>query len=820
MIMNERSESEPRFFTGRISGWVRRHRRVVLVAWLIFAVVTIGTCTSVGPNEDLGEVGKGESAEASRLFQDRFEVEEAALSETIVFSHPTLTVDDAEYREKVEGLLGDLKSLRHIETETIGDTEIISSFRIFTLTFSHYDIGLPREDSPLVAHNETGGDVTFVTVEYAGEYSDVEGEIDRITEIVAQAAEGTDFVIDIGGDATINKQLGVIIEEDFAGASSVNIALTLIILLVALGAVIAAGVPIILAYLGVFMAAGIVVMVSYAVPMFQGWIQIVLLMGLAASIDYTLFLFTRFRTERERGKEPVDAVTTASHTAGKGVFIAAITTMIALTGMFLSGNVIFNSIGLAAVISIMVALLAALTLTPALLGDGLGRLNIPKIGRRYNVAQAGLLNPLAGRLVRLSVRRPWIVAPLVLIIMLALTYPMLDLNLGFNGAGSFHDDLEAKAAIEKLEDNFTIGLLSPAVVVVDPGEGNNIFAADVQQKVDRLIELIREENLRAEAAGEHVPFEEPIQTDINRAGDTELVKIPVNADTGDKEALDAVSLLREEIISDAFPDDSVRALVTGATAGNADFQNDMNSKTWLIVAFVVVTAFLLLVFLYRSLLIPLIAVFLNLLAVGAGYGLLKLVFQDGRGLESLLGFEATGIIEFWLPMFVFTVMFGISMDYLSFAITRVQELYNRGWSTRDAIVEGVRGSFGVVFSAAAIMIAVAAVFAVLMRFFAMQQMGFALAIAVIFDTTVILLLMLPAFLGLAGDRLWYLPSWLQWIPGRSPRTPAMETLPSPALEPEPAPFITPTPEPEPPPTTTTEPLSAAPPDSAPTEDDV
>jgi len=476
------------------------------------------------------------------------------------------------------------------------------------------------------------------------------------------------------------------------------------------------------------------------------------------------------------------------------VFIAAITTMLALLGMFLLGNVVFTSIGLAAVLTIVIALLVALTLTPALLGDRLGRWNIPKIGRRYNVAQAGLLNPLSRRLVRTSVRYPWIVGLLGLAAMLALTYPMLDLNLGFNGAGSFHDDMEAKAAIQKLEENFTIGLLQPAWVVVDPGEHNNIFAPEVQQKVNGLIELVREENQQAEAAGEHVPFAEPIDTSINRGGDTELVKIPINADTGDKEALDAVKLLREEIIPDAFPDDSVRALVTGATAGNADFQNDMNSKTWLVVAFVVVTAFLVLVALYRSLMIPLIAVLLNLLAVGAGYGLLKRVFQDGWALEGLLGFEHTGIIEFWLPLFVFTVMFGISMDYLCFAITRVQELYRRGWSTQDAIIEGVGNSFGVVVSAAAIMIAVAATFAVLVRFFAMQQMGFALAIAVLFDTTVILLLMLPALLGLAGNRLWYLPGWLNWLPGGPRPTPTPE--PTPAPEPTPTPESTPTPPPE------------------------
>ena len=466
--------------------------------------------------------------------------------------------------------------------------------------------------------------------------------------MVAAAAEESGFEILIGGGATQTKQESEIIEEDFSSASLINLPVTLIIMLVAMGGLVAAGVPIILAYLGVAMAAGVITLVSNAVPLVDFWLQIVLLMGLAAGIDYTLFLSTRFRAEREQGRETADAAEIASHTAGKGVFIAGLTTMLALIGMFLIGNVTFVSIGLAAVLTILVALVVALTFTPALLGGGLSRWTIPKIGRRYNVAQAGLLNAPATWLVRVSVRHPWIVVPLSLAIMLAAAYPMLNLNLGFNGARALNDDVESKAAILALEDNFTIGLLSPAVIVVDPGKGNNIFATNVQQKVNRLIVSVLEENQRASAAGEHVPFAEPIDTAINRAGDMELILIPLNADTGDDEALDAVGFLRDELIPAAFSDGSVRALVTGATGVNVDFRQMITDRTPFVVVFVVLTAFLVLVVLYRSLVVPLIAVFLNLLAVGAAYGILTLVFQEGLALEGPLNFEATGIIESWL----------------------------------------------------------------------------------------------------------------------------------------------------------------------------
>ena len=763
-MADSRSQYTP-FVTGHIAAWVRCHRKLVLLFWLIAAVVLIGACFSVGANEDLEETLPGESGEALKLLQDRFDFGEGGtLTETIVFSHPTLTVDDPEYQAVVQGLLSGLRDLRSTDGGPVGGTDVVSNYRLFSKTLSHYDIGAPREASPLVSAGDSRGDVTFAQVEYSQEIDELGDDVGEATRLVAEAAEASGFRILIGGGATLNEQLNEIIEEDFNNASLLNLPLTLIILLIALGGILAAGVPVALAYAGVAMAAGVVALVSNLVPMFDAWIQIVLLMGLAAGIDYTLFLFTRFRSEREEGRPSAEAAAAANHTAGKAVMIAGATTMLALFGLFIIGNVVFNSIEVAAVLTIFMVLLMALTLTPALLGDGLSRLNIPKIGRRFNVAQAGLLNPVARGIVRTSVRWPWIVAPLSVAVMLALTYPMLTLNLGFNGARAFHDDIEAKAAILALEDNFTIGLLAPAVVVVDPGKGNNIFAADVQSRVDRLIELVLQENQRAEAAGEHIPFVEPINTNVNRSGDLETIEIPLNADTGDQEALDAVALLRDELIPEAFPGDSTRGLVTGATGANVDFKDEMLARTPYVVIFVVLTAFVVLVVLYRSLLVPLITVFLNLLAVGAGYGVLVLVFQEGWALEGLLSFEATGIIESWLPLFVFTVMFGISMDYLNFAITRVEELFRRGYSIQDAIVEGVGNSFGIVFSAAAIMIAVAAVFA-LMRFLAIQQLGFALVLAVLFDTTVILLVLLPALMAVAGKYLWYFPSWLRWIPG-------------------------------------------------------
>ena len=565
---------------------------------------------------------------------------------------------------------------------------------------SHYDIAALREGSPLVSVAAGRGDVTFASADFAVGADEIV-DVDELKAIVAAAAATSGFDILIGGGATTNEEVQTLLDEGFGFVSLAGSLGSLLILLLAMGALVAAAIPVVIAYLGVLISAGVITLLSNVTPMDPVWLQIVLLMGLAAGIDYALFLFTRFRYERDRGVDPVTAAATASHTAGKGVFIAAITTMLAINGMFLIDNATFTSLGLAAIITIFISLLIATTLMPALLGDRLSWLPVPWVGRRFNVAQAGVLNPVAGMIVRASTRWRLVVGPLSVLVMLALALPMLNLNLGFNGARSLHDDVESKAAILALEQEFTIGLLAPAIVLVDPGAGNNIFAADVQRQVTNFIANVETANEEAEAAGEHVPFALPISTSVNDAGDAELIEIPLNADTGDQAALDAVRLLRQEIIPASF-DGDVRALVTGATAGNLDFSEGINARTPLVIGFVVITAFLVLVVLYRSVVIPLIAVFLNLLAVGAAYGVLVLVFQDGRALEGVLDFEATGIVEAWLPLFVFSIMFGISMDYLTFAIGRVQELYHRGYSTEDAIEEGVREGFGIVFSAAAI----------------------------------------------------------------------------------------------------------------------
>jgi uncharacterized membrane protein YdfJ with MMPL/SSD domain len=307
------------------------------------------------------------------------------------------------------------------------------------------------------------------------------------------------------------------------------------------------------------------------------------------------------------------------------------------------------------------------------------------------------------------------------------------------------------------------------MVIVDAGNEQNVLAPAVQSHVAQLIgdpAAGSDGLIQAETASESdpdAPFGAPIQTDVNNAGDTELIQIPINGDTGEEKAINAVKHLREDLVPGAFADSSARALVTGATAGNIDFKDKIVSRTPIVFGFVLGLAFLVMLLTFRSLVIAVKAIILNALSVGAAYGLLVLVFQEGWLLTGVLNFEATGIVESWLPLFLFSILFGLSMDYHLFIMGRIKEAHERGLSNDEAIATGVKATAGTITNAAAIMIAVAVIFA-FMRDIGIKQFGFGLAAAILIDATVIRSILLPASMKLLGEANWYLPGWLRWLP--------------------------------------------------------
>jgi RND superfamily putative drug exporter len=758
-------------FTSRVGLWSARHRRLVLLVWFAILVSAIGVCSSAQLDTDLDEVESlpGEVGRAQSVISDRFptdeEGSEATLQEILVFSHPSLTVDDPAYRRTVTGLLTELATLRVQESALRGGVAVRSYTRIVIETVSHYDTDAPREQSPFVATRPGAGDVTLAlvdideaAVESVEKFANIEVVLDAVT---AAEARGDGFEILIGGDASLQHQLTQIVDEDFARASVINLPITFLILFLAFGAVLAALVPLTLGFTAIAVAVAVLTLISLWFPLHSASEQMVLLLGLATGIDYSLFVITRYRNEVGDGHTREDALRIATGTSGKAIVFAGSSTVFALGGMWMVGNPIFTTLGLSAQVVVIVAVLSALTLLPALIfqfGGWIDRLGIPLIGRFRREGSHGLWGYLVDRVLQ----RPLLSAGVAVAVLLALSAPVATINLGFNGPRSFPKDAEGTRALIALEESFTLGLAQPAVVVVDAGAKQNVFAGDIQASIASLTALVEADTLspdNPEALYGRIT-REPLYSD---AGDAALIYIPVNGDSAEDRALDAVAALRNDLIPEAFAGSSADVLVTGATAGNIDFRNDMIAKTPLVIGFVLGLSFVIVLLAFRSLVIAVTAIVLNSISVGVAYGLLVLVFQKGLLFEGIFDFEATGVIESWLPLFLFSLLFGLSIDYEMFVMGRIKELYERGYSTDEAIAEGVKGTAQVITNAAAIMVAVALIFA-FMRDLGMKQFGFGLAMAILFDATIIRAFILPTTMKLLGEWNWYLPRWLEWIP--------------------------------------------------------
>ena len=765
-------------FTSRIAMWSARHRKAVAIGWVLAVIIALAACSGIGANTDINQAPPGEAGEAADVFEERFGEEEDIAQEIIVFSHPSLTVDDPAYEDTVRGLLRELEGLVAEDTLVIGGTTVTTDTRIVAETRSFYDTGLTREQAlelrKFVAVNEDGGDVTFALVEIEGEIEDAVDDIDIVLDAVDRAAEEAEgFEIFIGGDVSLQKQLTDIIDEDFSRAGIINLPITFGILILAFGALVAAAVPLALAFVAIIVAMGALAIISQLFPLVEVYQQIVLLIGLATGIDYALFVITRYRNERSAGRSKEEALQVATGTSGKAIFFAGATTVFAVAGMFLVNDAIFSSLGLASIVVVVIAVMSAMTLLPAIIammGDNLNRLSIPFLGRGQERGEG-----VWGFIVDRVLARPIIPAVVVIAVLIAIAAPTLTLNLGFNGPRSFSDDADAKKALIALEESFTLGLVQPAIVVVDAGEKENVFAEEIRDSTAELLGLVGED-LVSEGNPEALYGAVAREPEFSDAGDTALLFIPVNGDAGEERAIDAVNELRDDLIPAAFEDGSADALVTGATAGNIDFRENIINRTPIVFAFVLGLAFIILLLTFRSVVIAVTAIVLNLFSVFAAYGLLVLVFQEGWLLEGILDFEATGIIESWLPLFLFSLLFGLSIDYEMFVMARIKEKYEQGLSTDEAIAQGMKETAGVITNAAAIMVAVALIFA-FTRDIGLKQFGFGLAVAIAIDATIIRAFVLPTTMKLLGKWNWYLPSWLEWLP-KFPMSEEVSPLPA------------------------------------------
>jgi RND superfamily putative drug exporter len=627
--------------------------------------------------------------------------------------------------------------------------------------------------SPVLSHD---GRSLLVAFEIRGNGDTADKRVQPVLDAVAaeQRAHPRLTIAEFGS-ASANHALNGTIGKDFSRAEKMSLPLTFLILLFAFGAFVAAGVPVLLAFSAVLASLGLSSLVSHVAHASDATSSVILLIGMAVGVDYSLFYVKREREERAAGREGREAVHRAAATSGQAVLVSGATVLIAMAGMLFAGSSVFTSIGIGAMIVVFVSMIGSLTVLPALLaklGDRIDRgvlaVSASGIGlafRRHEPrwiarlrSHRTVLQRLKGdpnesrvwaALLRPSLKHPVVAAALSFAVLFALGTPAFALRTKLPGFGDLPRGLAIVKTYDRMQNAFP-GSSTPATVVVQ--------AQDV--RTPRVQFAIAELKREALATG---LMKKPVRTTINATATVETVDLPLVGDGQNAAAVHGLHVLRSQVVPATVGKLSgVQSPVTGETAGDVDFTSATRSHMPIVFAFVLGLAFVLLLLTFRSIVIPLKAIALNLLSVGAAYGVLVWIFQDGH-LQGLLGFHSNGGVVTWLPLFLFTILFGLSMDYHVFILSRIKELVDRGMSTEQAVEQGIRSTASTVTSAAFVMVAVFAIFASLSTL-DMKQLGVGLAVAVLLDATLIRGVLLPAAMKLLGRWNWYLPRGLSWLP--------------------------------------------------------
>ncbi|MFJ3085503.1 MMPL family transporter [Streptomyces sp. NPDC086838] len=588
----------------------------------------------------------------------------------------------------------------------------------------------------------------LITFEMKGDPDTAADRVQPVLDAVAGVKEKQpDVTVSQFGDASAGKWLGDLLSDDFKKAEFTAVPLALGILLVAFGAVVAALLPVGLALTACMAAFGLLSLASHQLHLFQTTYSVMFLMGFAVGVDYCLFYLRRERDERAAGRDAETALRIAAATSGRAVLVSGLTVMVAMAGMFLSGLMLFKGFALATITVVCIAMLGSVTVLPALLswlGDRIEAGRVPLLNRRSKRGdkQSGRI---AGRVLRPVLNRPKFFAAASVVVLLVLAVPAIGMKTESLGLDKqFGSDSALSVAYRDISETFPGGP-APAQVVV---EADDINAPAVR---------------KALAGFDHVT--------VHRARNVAEFEVPLPG--GEKDLTE----LREDRLPAAFDSSGAHAYVTGEVAGSVDFNDQLKRGIAPVFLFITAVTFLLMLFCFRSYVIAVTSILLNLLSVAAAYGVMTAVFQHGWG-AGLIGSEGVGAVESWMPLFVLVVLFGLSMDYHVFVVSRIREARGRGLSTRAAIDEGIRRTAGAVTGAAVIMVAVFSVFATL-SMQDMQQMGVGLAVAVLLDATLVRMVLLPSVMALLGERNWRTPRGLGRLPSPDHGEPSADPAPAP-----------------------------------------
>ena len=716
----------------RMGRWSASHWKTAVFGWLAFVVAAFMIGAVAGTkNIKQEDANVGQSHKADQILKQGFPQADPQ-TEFVLIQSANLSVNTAAFRSTIDDVVAAVEGNANVE---------------------HLKSPLASRNSDQVSTDKSTAIVTF---DMRGKYDDATKKIGAIEDSVARvAADHPGFYVGEAGAVSSGKALDKMFNDQLKLAGERSIPITIIVLLLVFGALVAVGVPLLLALSGVIATVGLVALPSHLVPMDQNVNAVILLIGLAVGVDYSLFYLKREREERAAGRGSRAAIEAAAATSGRSVLISGFTVMIAMAGMMLSGDKSYLGFGIATMMVVGIAMLGSLTVLPALLSKLGDRVEKGKVPYLHRLRRDSGENRFWKKVLTPAMRRPGIAAAVAGGALLLMTIPVLHLHTAQSGLDALPNSAPTVETIKKVQDEFSNGTAAESQVAIKA----NLDSPKTQQAIAALKSQIVAAGLNTGS----------IDMETNAARTVARIDIPLVGEGTDSTSMAALDKLRNSILPATIGKvDGAEYGVTGPTAASADQNSLLKRKAPIVFGVVLVFAFLLLLVTFRSIVIALKAIVLNLLSVGAAYGLLVVVFQWGWG-ESLLGFNSNGGIAQWLPIFMFVILFGLSMDYHVFILSRVREAYDRGMNTPDAVEHGITTTAGVVSSAALVMVGAFAVFA-LMPILDMKEMGIGLAAAVLIDATIVRAVLLPATMKLLGDWNWYLPKSLRWLPrfGREP----------------------------------------------------
>ncbi len=727
--------------TQRLARACAAHPWRTVAVWLVAIVLGVaGAAGGLGDLTTEGEVTNNpDSIRAEDLIDQRLP-DRRTPSEMVVVRSPRLTVDQPAFRAEVGRLAATARSTGDVAAAVIyyrrPDPSLVSADRHALLI-------------PIVLRDQS------------------EGGVEDLAEAVEAADGRNGFSVSMTGEWTVARDLSELSQSDLEeGELRIGLPAALIILVLVFGALVAAGLPLLLAIVSIVVALGLTGAVAQGFTLSVFVINMLTGMGLALGIDYSLFVVSRVREERARGASRLEAISRAGGTASRAVLFSGSAFVLAMLGLLLVPSTIMRSLATGAILVGIVAVVAALTLLPAvlaLLGDRINALRVPIVGRRVERAGEGAV---WARIARAVTARPALALTLAVALLLAAAVPLFSMNIGAASNDTLPDRMQSKQGLVALEASFPAASSQPAEVVIDGPPAS----PQIQAAVGRL----RQELARDARYG---------RVQVARYPDSDLTvaSVGIGADPLSDQAMGAVRDLRSQIIPAAFAGVDANVVVGGTTAENVDFIDVMDRWLPIVFVFVLGLSFVLLTVAFRSVVIAGTAIVLNLLSVGAAYGLMVLVFQEGVGAD-LFGFQEVATIEAWVPLFLFAVLFGLSMDYQVFLLSRIRERFTETGDTTEAVVSAVGSTARIITGAALIIVAVFVGFAAgeLVMF---QQMGFGVAVALLIDATIVRSVLVPAAMTLLGKWNWYLPRWLDWLPrveveGRAARPGAAPVAPA------------------------------------------